>query len=50
MADRSLGQAAYEGYMKAYLPDARRGWLDLSAHQRAAWEAAATAAVEACGG
>jgi hypothetical protein len=50
VADVSLGQAAYEAYWEAFGPEPAQGWSRISAHLRAAWEAAATAAVEACGG
>jgi len=50
MADRTLGQAAYEAWWKALGARPTVGWRGLSDQQLAAWEAAATAAVEECGG
>jgi hypothetical protein len=50
MADASLGRAAYEAYCVASEGRTFRPWGELSSWRRAAWEAAATAAVEACGG
>lgn len=49
MADRTLGQAAYEAYSAA-VPYRCPAWQKLGPVMRAAWEAAATAAIEACGG
>jgi hypothetical protein len=51
MADKSLGQAAYEAF-DAYwvsLHHSALDWSRLGAPGRAAWEAAATAAAGACG-
>jgi hypothetical protein len=55
MAEKTLGQAAYEAYHAAVAPTlpktARQpSWVSLTPQTRAAWEAAATAALEACGG
>jgi hypothetical protein len=50
MADKSLGQAAYEAWIEAMHEDVIVGWKRLPSYERAAWEAAAAAAVEACGG
>lgn len=47
MADKTLGQVAYEAWWKALGPEPVAGWHGLTVRQRAAWEAAATAAVEA---
>lgn len=50
MADKTLGQAAYEAYWQARNAPHARAWTVLEAWHRAAWEAAAAAAAEACGG
>jgi hypothetical protein len=49
MADRSLGQVAYEMHAQVFT---RRvvPWGGLRPPVRARWEAIATAVVEACGG
>jgi hypothetical protein len=52
VADKTLGQVAYEAWCKAidYADEGFEGWSRLRSQTRAAWEAAATAALEACGG
>ena len=48
MPDKTPAQAAYEAYARHM--DAWRRWEDLRPSERDAWEAAATAAVEASHG
>jgi hypothetical protein len=54
MAERSLGQVACETYgqlrRKRYPARLYFPWDELDEHERADWEAAATAVLEACGG
>ena len=50
MADRSPGQAAYEAYFAMLTGTPGTRWAALGDHQQTAWEAAATAAIEATHG
>jgi hypothetical protein len=51
MADRTLGQVAYEKYVQVSRDQGRKPpWGQLRPPVRARWETIATAVVEACGG